>query len=195
MATEEKKVSKLDSILNKIDAFFEGLMSKKADDLEEDDDMESKKADDDEAKKSKKFKKSDDEDAKKSKREEDEEGDEDDKESKKSAKSKTKKATDDEDSQDPDDDDDDDEDKEIKKDAEVKRLNSVIAKQNKLLKEAQSALAERDEDIRETIKSSFKPTGSQRSNKIGVKGELPSWAQPQTELGKKAVQMAAPKRK
>ena len=175
MATETKKVSKLDAILNKIDAFFEGLMSSKKseDDLEEDDDMpEDKKAEDDEeAKKADKLAK------------------------------KSKKATDEEDSQDPDDDydstdegdDDDDKDDVYGKSAksEIAKRDAIIAKQNKLLKEAQAALAERDEDVRETIKSTFKPQGSQRSTKAAVKTEAPAFATPQTDLAKRAAKLAA----
>lgn len=180
MATETKKLSKLDSILNKIDAFFENLMSskKEGDDLEEDDDMEGKKADDDE-------------------------------ESKKADKSakKSKKATDEEDSQDPDDDDDDDstdegDDDDDKDDvygksakSEIAKRDAIIAKQNKLLKEAQAALAERDEDVRETIKSTFKPQGSQRSTKTAVKTEAPAFAQPVSDLAKRAAKLASNQRR
>lgn len=176
MATETKKVSKLDEVLNKIDAFFSNLMSskKEEDDLEEDDDMEGKKAEDDEPET-----KSD-----------------------KSAK-KTKKATDEEDSQDPDDDDDDDssdegdddDDKDDvygkKANAEIAALKATIAKQNKLLKEAHAALAERDEDVRDSIKSTFKPQGSQRSTKTAVKTEAPAFATPQTDLAKRAAKLAS----
>lgn len=165
MATEEKKVSKLDSILNKIDAFFDGLMSAKKDEPEEDDDMSAAKTEDEPEAEAK------------------------------PATKKAKKATDEEDSQDPDDDDTDpekdDDDDTYAKDAEVKRLNSIIAKQNALLKAAQEALSERDEQVRDTIKSTFKPVGSQRTTKVAAKNELPSWATPQTELGKKAAKMAA----
>ena len=169
MATEEKKVSKLDSILNKIDDFFEGLMSaKKSDDMEEDDDMGATKADD-----------------------------EPEAATAPTGKSKSKKATDDEDSQDPDDDGDDDEDEDGEDDddktaaAEIAALKATIKKQNKLLSEAKEALAERDETVRETIKSTFKPTGSQRTTKVAAKNEMPSWATPTTELGKKAAKMAS----
>jgi hypothetical protein len=172
MATEEKKVSKLDLVLNKIDAFFEGLMSSKKDDTEEpeeDDDMSAKKADDDA-------------DAKKAE----------------TAAPATKKATDDEDSQDPDDDDDtdkEDDDTYAKKDAEIKQLKSIVAKQNQLLKEAKSELETRDGAVRETIVSTFKPAGSQRSTKTAaVKAEMPSWARPSTELGKNATKLAVNKK-
>jgi len=175
MATETKKVSKLDEVLNKIDAFFSNLMSaKKEDDMEEGDDLGAATADDEPEAEA----------------------------TPAPAAKKAKKATDEEDSQDPDDDDDDDSDPEKDNDddayakkaaATIAKLKATIKEQNTLLAAAKDALSERDEDVRETIKSTFKPASSQRSTKVAVKNELPSWAQPQTELGKKAAKMVANK--